>query len=153
MRQSLRVLITACALFFAVACGGAAEDTNPTSDLWIETADARHHFTVEIAETLEQVRRGLMFRADLAEDAGMLFDYDPPTHVSMWMKNTLIPLDMLFVDENGVIGRIAAWTTPLSTEPIPSGGPVRAVIELKGGITEQLGIKAGHKIVHPIFDE
>ncbi len=130
-----------------------AEVAYPTTELWIETPDARHQFTVEIAETEEQVRRGLMFRTELAEDAGMLFDYDPPTHVSMWMKNTLIPLDMLFVDQFGVIGRIATWTTPLSTETIPSGGPVRAVIELKGGITEQLGIRAGHRVVHPIFDE
>ena len=143
------------ALMMAVLAVGpaTAEITYPTSELWIETPDARHQFTVEVAETQEQVRRGLMFRAELDEDAGMLFDYDPPTHVSMWMKNTLIPLDMLFVDESGVIGRIATWTTPLSTEAIPSGGPVRAVIELKGGITEQLGIKAGHKVIHPIFEE
>lgn len=153
MKQILRLLVTVSLVVFTPVVGAAAEDTYPTSEIWIETPEARHHFTIEIAETPEQVRRGLMFRADLADDAGMLFDYDPPTHVSMWMKNTLIPLDMLFVDENGVIGRIAAWTTPLSTEPIPSGGPVRAVIELKGGITERLGIKAGHKIVHPIFEE
>jgi len=136
-----------------VIASKAADLVYPTSEAWIESADKRHHFIIEIAETEAQVRRGLMFRADLADDAGMLFDYDPPTYVTMWMKNTLIPLDMLFVDERGVIGRIAAWTTPLSLEAIPSGGPVRAVIELKGGITEQLGIKTGDKVVHPIFGE
>lgn len=149
--------ITRCLFLIGIvlstAAGQAAEVTYPTSDLWIETADERHHFTVEVAQTPEQVRRGLMFRTDLADNAGMLFDYDPPQYVSMWMKNTLIPLDMLFVDENGVIGRIAAWTTPLSLEAIPSGGPARAVIELRGGITEQLGIKAGHKVVHSIFGD
>jgi len=131
----------------------AADGNYTVSEMWIETADERHRFTLEIAKTEQQVRQGLMFRDKLADDAGMLFDYDPPQHVAMWMKNTLIPLDMLFVDEHGVIGRIAAWTTPLSLESIPSGGRVRAVIELRGGITDQLGIKPGDKVVHPIFGE
>lgn len=154
----MRVLIT-CFLMFGIGLLATAGATNaddiefPTTELWIETDDARHPFTIEVAETRQQLSRGLMFRSELAPDAGMMFDYDPPQHVSMWMKNTLIPLDMLFVRENGVIGRIAAWTTPLSLESIRSGEPVRAVIELKGGLTGQLGIKVGHKIIHPIFDE
>ncbi len=153
MRPMMSCLLVVGLTLSAAVVGNAAETSYPTSELWIETADERHHFSIEVAETEEQVRRGLMFRAELADDAGMLFNYDPPTYVTMWMKNTLIPLDMLFVDERGVIGRIAAWTTPLSLESIPSGGAVRAVIELKGGITGQLGIKVGHKVVHPIFGE
>ena len=130
-----------------------AEDaTLPRSELWIESGGERHHFEVELAETREHMMRGLMFRTDLADDAGMLFDYPRPQPVSMWMKNTLIPLDMLFIDENGVIVRIARWTVPLSLEPIPSGAPVRAVLELKGGVTERLGIAAGDRAVHPYFE-
>jgi uncharacterized membrane protein (UPF0127 family) len=153
MRHMLRGLFTVGFVVSAVASGHAEDVAYPTSELWVESGDQRHHFAIEVAETPAQVTRGLMFRAELADDAGMLFDYDPPQRVSMWMKNTLIPLDMLFVDERGVIGRIAAWTTPLSLKPIPSGGPVRAVIELKGGITQQLGIKVGDTVVHSIFGE
>ena len=152
MAHILRTLVIVGLALSTVAVGRAADDAYTTTEIWIETADNRHRFTIEVAETPEQITRGVMFRSEVAEDGGMLFDYDPPRLVSMWMKNTLIPLDMLFVDESGIIGRIATWTTPLSLEPIPSGGPVRAVIELKGGITEQLGIKAGDKVVHPIFE-
>lgn len=132
----------------------AAEDTAlPRSELWIESGGERHHFEVELAETREHMMRGLMFRTDLADDAGMLFDYPRPQPVSMWMKNTLIPLDMVFIDEHGVIIRIARWTVPLSLESIPSGGPARAVLELKGGITGRLGIAAGDRVIHPYFKQ
>jgi uncharacterized membrane protein (UPF0127 family) len=139
-------------LALAAPSASAGEMTYARAELWIETAQARHRFEVELAETPEQMARGLMFRTELADDAGMLFDYERPRLVAMWMKNTLIPLDMLFIDEDGTISRIEAWTTPLSLETIPSGGPARAVLELKGGITERLGIEPDDRIVHPDFD-
>jgi hypothetical protein len=129
----------------------AEEITFPTSELWIETENGRHHFAVEVATTRAQMARGLMFREDLAADAGMLFDYETPRELAMWMKNTLVALDMLFVDQMGVVRRVVAWTVPLSLEPIPSHGPVRAVIELRGGTTERLGIMRGSTVGHEIF--
>jgi uncharacterized membrane protein (UPF0127 family) len=150
---AVRAVLLALAVLCGYAGAGAAgEVTYELTELWIETAQARHRFEVELAETAEQRARGLMFRTELADDAGMLFAYDRPDSISMWMKNTLIPLDMLFVDEDGTISRIEAWTAPLSLEIIPSGGPVWAVLELKGGITERLGIEPDDRIVHPIFD-
>ena len=93
-----------------------------------------------------------MFRADLAPDAGMLFDYGAPRHVSMWMKNTLVPLDMLFIAADGEIVRIARWTTPLSLESVPSQAPVAGVLELRGAVpADRLGLRAGDRAIHPIF--
>lgn len=121
--------------------------------LWIETAEDRYEFQVEIAATPAQRSRGLMFREHLADDRGMLFDFQAPQPVTMWMRNTLIPLDMLFVEEDGRIHRIVAETQPLSDRTIPSGGPVRAVLELAGGRAAELGIEPGDRIVHPIFSD
>ncbi len=135
-----------------LACAAAAEDvTFATSELWIESAGARHHFRIELAETTAQHARGLMFRTDLAADAGMLFAYPSARHVSMWMKNTLVPLDMLFIAEDGAVVRIARWATPLSLEPIPSLAPVLAVLELPGGAADRLGLEAGDRVLHPVF--
>ena len=121
------------------------------SGLWIESGGARHFFRVELAETPAQQARGLMFRDRLAADAGMLFVYDTPRHVSMWMKNTLVPLDMLFLAADGAIVRIARWATPLSRETIPSGAPVTAVLELAGGAADRLGLAPGDRVRHPVF--
>lgn len=130
-----------------------AQPSFETSDLTIETANGgRYDFVVEMAITPEQQGRGLMNRAEMAPDAGMLFPFDPPRVASFWMKNTLIPLDMLFIDETGRIVRIAERTTPMSTESVPSGGPVRAVLELNGGVTALLGIAPGDRVVHEIFE-
>jgi uncharacterized membrane protein (UPF0127 family) len=82
----------------------------------------------------------------------MLFDYDPPQEVAFWMKNTYIPLDIIFIDATGRIIRIAENTTPLSLEPIPSGGVARGVLEIKGGQSAKLGIKAGDRVRHALFD-
>lgn len=145
---------TACfavALLAGPSAAGAQDIAFETSELVIETADARHRFTVELADSPRQRERGLMFRTELAADRGMLFDYVTSQPVAMWMKNTLIPLDMLFVDEDGIIRRIESWTTPLSLAPIESGGPVRAVIELRGGIARQLGIEPGDRVLHARF--
>ncbi len=92
-----------------------------------------------------------MFRRTLAPDAGMLFDYKQPTVATMWMRNTLIPLDMLFVDTQGRIVSIHQRAIPLSLDIIAAAAPVRAVIELNGGTAERLGIEPGDQVIHPIF--
>ncbi len=123
----------------------------PTSELTIVSASGRHWFKVEIAQTPEQMTQGLMFRRSLAPDAGMLFDYKQPTAATMWMRNTLIPLDMLFVDTEGRIVNIHQRAVPQSLDVIAAAAPVRAVIELNGGTAARLGIEPGDQVVHPLF--
>jgi uncharacterized membrane protein (UPF0127 family) len=110
--------------------------------LTIRSANGEHAFTVEIAATPEEQERGLMFRRSLAPDRGMIFPYSPPADVSFWMKNTLIPLDMLFVRSDGTIVRIAT-AKPLDETTIPAGEPVVAVLEIGGGRAASLGIREG----------
>jgi uncharacterized protein len=123
----------------------------PTSELMIVSATGRHRFKVEVAQTQAQMTQGLMFRRSLAPDAGMLFDYREPIPATMWMRNTLIPLDMLFVDAQGRIVNIHQRAVPQSLDVISAAAPVRAVIELNGGTAARLGIAPGDQIVHPIF--
>jgi uncharacterized protein len=127
-------------------------DALPESRLVVESASgARFAFQVELALTPEHQARGLMFRTELAADRGMLFDFGESRPVSMWMRNTYIPLDMLFIEADGRIRHIAARTVPLSEESITADGPVRAVLELRGGVTDLLGIRPGDRVLHPIF--
>jgi uncharacterized protein len=130
---------------------GAQLQRFATSELTILSASGPHRFTVEVAETPAQMEQGLMFRRTMAPDAGMLFDYKAPVVATMWMKNTLIPLDMLFVDAQGRIVNIHQRAVPQSLDVIASAAPVRAVIELNGGTAERLGIVPGDKVQHPIF--
>ena len=123
----------------------------PTAPLTIQTASGPHPFTVELATSPAQMMQGLMFRRSLAPDAGMLFDYQAPSMASMWMKNTLIPLDMLFVDATGHIVNIHERAVPGSLDPIAAAAPVRAVIELNGGTAARLGIRPGDRVIYPIF--
>jgi hypothetical protein len=95
--------------------------------------------------------RGLMFRTHLAERAGMLFPYGAPREVTMWMENTQIPLDMVFIRADGVVHRIEAWTAPLSRATIPSRGKVTACLELAGGAAELLGLSPGDRVEHSAF--
>jgi len=122
-----------------------------TAPLTIVSASGAHHFTVELALSPAQLEQGLMFRRTLAPDAGMLFDFKQPTVATMWMRNTLIPLDMLFVDQQGLIVNIAENTVPESDATIAAAAPVRAVIELKAGTADRLHIKPGDRVVYPIF--
>ena len=114
--------------------------------LTIRSRSGAHRFTVEVARTPEQQAQGLMNRQSLAPDMGMLFPYDPPQNASFWMKNTLIPLDMIFIRENGTVALVAENTVPLSLDPIPSLEPVSAVLEIAGGRAAELGIQAGDKV-------
>ncbi|QCI68858.1 DUF192 domain-containing protein [Phreatobacter stygius] len=112
----------------------------------------RHEFALELANTAETRARGLMFRRDLADGRGMLFDFGPAeTEVSMWMKNTYIPLDMMFIRADGTIRHIAENTTPLSEALISSTGPVKGVLEVAGGTAARLGLSAGDLVEHPFF--
>jgi uncharacterized membrane protein (UPF0127 family) len=132
---------------------GASLDHLRVSELWIETAAGeRHRFRVYEARSPEERRRGLMFVTDLDPDEGMLFDSGRVEHESMWMRNTPLPLDMLFVRADGSIARIERETVPYSRTLIHSGTPVRAVIELNGGIAAELGIRAGDRVEHPLFE-
>jgi uncharacterized membrane protein (UPF0127 family) len=115
--------------------------------LTITTAKGKaHRFTVEVARTPEEQAHGLMDRQSLAPDRGMIFPYEPPQPVGFWMKNTLIPLDMIFVAPGGRILRIEANTVPLSLDPVGSGDAVEAVLEIAGGRSAELGIAAGDQI-------
>ncbi len=122
------------------------------SPLSIETALGRVDFVVEVAKTSSERAQGLMFRQSMAADAGMLFDYRRPRPVAMWMKNTYLPLDMLFIASDGRIVTIAERAVPRSLKAIPSGQTVRAALELNGGTVARLGIRPGDRVIHDIFD-
>jgi uncharacterized membrane protein (UPF0127 family) len=122
------------------------------STLQIATPDARlHTFSIWVADNDARRARGLMFVRELADDEGMLFIYPETQPVNMWMKNTYIPLDMLFVRADGRIERIAENTKPHSLETIGSGNPVRAVVELKAGAAARLKIRPGAQVIHSAF--
>jgi len=114
--------------------------------LTITSAGKKHRFTVEVARSSDEQATGLMNRQTLAPDRGMIFPFDEIRVASFWMKNTLIPLDMVFVRADGTIANIEANTVPLSLEPVYSIEPVAAVLEIAGGRAEELGIKAGDKV-------
>ena len=123
------------------------QPTLPTEKLAIVTKDGvKHMFTVEVAATPQQQMTGEMFRTSVPEDGGMLFDWGTPRESPMWMKNTLVPLDMVFINQDGTIRAIAENTVPESLATIPSHGPVRATLELAGGVTAKLGITVGDKV-------
>jgi len=111
------------------------------------SGEARHRFTIEIADDNDERSRGLMFRESMPGDAGMLFIYPDERVASFWMKNTYIPLDMLFIANDGTITQIAPMTEPHSLTPVRSELPVRAVLEINGGMSETLGIEAGDSII------
>jgi uncharacterized membrane protein (UPF0127 family) len=122
-----------------------------TAPLSIKTDEATHAFTVEIANTPEAITQGMMFRESMAPDAGMLFDFGEVRQASMWMKNTLISLDMLFIDADGQVIAIARNAVPGSTRSLGPGVPVRAVLEIPGGRAKELGVQPGDTVQHPIF--
>ncbi len=116
--------------------------------LTIDTKAGPKTFKIEVARTNEQQATGLMFRTKLTDDAGMLFPHEEPREVTMWMRNTYIPLDMVFIRADGVIHRIEANTEPMSEEIIASNGPVVSVLELAGGAAARLGIAPGDRVRH-----
>ena len=144
-------LSMAAALAHGALAGFGAQATS-IQPLEIVTKNGVHVFSVEMATTDEEKATGLMYRKELPEGKGMLFDFHREQDVSFWMQNTYIPLDMLFIRADGRILRIAENTEPLSTRMIASGGPVRAVLEVIGGTARKFGIAPGDRVAHPIFN-
>jgi uncharacterized membrane protein (UPF0127 family) len=141
-------------LVVAVCCGAAVPTPSLATGratLEIVSKTGVHAFSVELATNDEERTRGLMYRKELPEGQGMLFDFERDQPVSFWMRNTYIPLDIIFIQGDGRILRIAENTQPLSDRLIPSGGPVRAVLEVIGGTARKLGIAPGDRVESPIF--
>ncbi|MEO7775441.1 MAG: DUF192 domain-containing protein [Steroidobacteraceae bacterium] len=150
--RTLILLLIACVTTLASAAEGASLDAFPRTSLTITTASARQHkFDIWVARTPEQQERGLMFVTDLPADSGMVFIEEPQRVMTMWMKNTLIPLDMLFIGEDGRVLYIRQRATPHSLEIIKFDKPVRAVLELRGGETKARGIRTGDYVQGEFF--
>lgn len=147
MRKNAIAAATVISLCFVAPSLRAAE----MQPLDIVTANGKHNFSVEVARTREEQDKGLMFRRELPDGQGMLFDFTTEQTVAFWMENTYISLDIIFINGDGRIRRIAENAEPLSKTTIPSDGPVRAVLEVIGGTARKLGIKEGDRVVHPIF--
>ena len=147
----MRAILTALALSLALPIAACSRDASEaeraaTIPVTIAMVGKTHRFDVEVARTEAEQDRGLMFRTSLPEDGGMLFPFAKPRIGSFWMKNTLIPLDMIFIRADGSIARIAANTTPHSLDPVSSGEPIAAVLELRGGRSAELGIREGDRV-------
>ena len=164
MRLMSTLIVAALAL---TACSSKAEDRartpaapgaaasparHPLSGLEIvpltvSRTGRTHRFRVEVARTAAEQARGLMFRTALSDDEGMIFPMNPPRHASFWMRNTVIPLDIIYIGADGRITNMWENTVPYSEEPLPSTGIVKGVLELRGGRAKQLGLMPGDKVV------
>ncbi len=145
------IFVVVAGLLSAVAAGVEAQATFERSTLKIETLGDSHEFDVELALTPAQQSQGLMFRRELSADAGMLFYHRRDTVATMWMRNTFVPLDMLFVAADGRIVHIVERTVPQSLTTVSAGRPVRAVLEVNAGTVRRLAIRKGDRLVHPLF--
>ena len=128
-------------------------DSQKLQTVTIVTQNGTQAFMAALANTPAQRARGLMFRTCLSEQQGMLFDFGHDQEKRMWMKNTLIPLDMIFIQSDGRIRRVEQNTTPGSLRPISSDGPVRAVLEMRAGTSKKYGIAPGDRVVHQLFSQ
>ncbi len=144
--------LAAVLVFAACILGGPLARAASFQPLEIATKNGVQVFSVELATTEKEKETGLMYRKELADGKGMLFDFTPEQEVSMWMKNTYISLDMIFIRSDGRILRIAENTEPLSTRIIPSNGLARAVLEVPAGTAQKYGIQPGDRVAHPLFN-
>jgi uncharacterized membrane protein (UPF0127 family) len=149
--EFMRVLRWTAFVIFGLLVAAGPVRPAELQTLEIASKTGVHAFSVELVENDADRAKGLMFRKELPEGRGMLFDFHREQDVSFWMENTYIPLDMIFIRGDGRILRIAENTEPLSTRMIPSGWPVRAVLEVIGGTARKLGIAPGDRVGHPIF--
>src|SRR5712692_10504493 len=154
MRRRRQFILSALS-FVVLAVLGSADRLSALdlAPLEIVSKTGVHTFAVEMAVTPEDQAKGLMFRRELPEGQGMLFDFQREQPTSFWMKNTYVSLDMIFIRADGRILRIAESTVPLSEALVPSGGPVRAVLEVVAGTAKKLGIAPGDRVAHPIFGD
>lgn len=152
-RLLLRLLLAPIFLSWTFAGGLAAwaDEDFPRSALEIRSAHGRQWFNIRIADTEARQELGLMFQTRLAADEGMLFPQAQPRVVSMWMKNTYIPLDMLFIDNRGRIVCLLANVKPQSLEILSCPRPAKAVLEIGGGEAAERGIRVGDRVLHPVF--
>ena len=146
----LWIVFTAVVVACAFSWGGAQAAT--VEPLEIVTKNGVQVFSVEMATTEQEKETGLMYRKELADGKGMLFDFSPEQEVSMWMKNTYISLDMIFIRADGRILRIAENTEPMSTRIIPSRGLAKGVLEVIAGTAKKYGIEPGDRVGHPLFN-
>ena len=146
-----RIAALRFALLLVVLVLGQGASAAETEPLEIVTRSGVQVFAVEMARTEEQKTTGLMYRKELADGRGMLFDFSPEQNISMWMKNTFVPLDMIFIGADGRILRIAENTVPQSLSIISSGVPAKGVLEVIGGTAKKYGIAAGDRVAHPLF--
>ena len=168
MRNAGRTAVLAAMMFGAMTAGACHAGTPPTAAapapvriavtpvteaLSIDTANGPAAFKVEIADDEAEREQGLMYRTTLAPDAGMLFEWDRAEPRAFWMKNTYIPLDIIYIGANGRIISVAAMTEPFSETPIPSQGAARAVLEIAGGRAAELGIGIGDQVHHKMFGQ
>lgn len=151
MLRPLFSFLAVAAAFLAPMSACASETQAALTRVVIATSTGERVFNVEVADTPEAREKGLMHRTSMPRDQGMLFDFGRTDVVEMWMKNTYIPLDMIFIRADGVIASVAQNTTPHSLSIISSQTPVRAVLELNGGLAGELGIKPGDRLVKPRF--
>lgn len=143
--------LAGCFVFALIAAAGSDARAATFQPLEIATRNGVQVFSVELAKTEEEKATGLMYRKQLADGKGMLFDFSPEQEVSMWMKNTYISLDMIFIGADGRITRIAENTEPMSTRIISSNGLARAVLEVPAGTAQKYGIRPGDRVAHPLF--
>ena len=149
MSRPVRAVALTLGLCLAMAGAAFAQALEPLAI--VLQGGQRQGFQVEVARNDADRAQGLMFRRSMPADRGMLFDFGRVAPVAMWMQNTYLSLDMLFIRPDGTIARIAANTEPLSTRTIPSGEPILAVLELNAGTAARLGIRAGDRVEHPLF--
>jgi uncharacterized protein len=147
------VMPLVAALAVLVLCGHPGARAASVQPLEIATKSGVQVFSVEMATTEEEKTTGLMYRKELPDGKGMLFDFSPEQQISMWMKNTYISLDMIFIRADGRILRIAENTEPLSTKIISSGGLAKGVLEVIAGTAQKYGIQPGDRVAHPLFNK
>lgn len=152
MRQAAVWLIASLFLASCASMNAALLPSLPTETILVDTAQGEHSFKVEVAADHASQVRGLMYRQEMAPDAGMLFDLHRSEQISFWMKDTYLPLDMVFIRADGTVSSVEPNAIPLSTASIPSQGPVRAVLELNAGRARELGILPGARVHAAIFD-
>jgi hypothetical protein len=150
-RRQMKNMFIALAVAFAVVGPAYAEDACRSDQVQLRGDWGQARFTVELADDAAERAQGLMHRTSMPQAAGMLFVYPETRTVGFWMKNTLIPLDMIFLDATGTVARVHSNAIPGDLTPIMGGGDIKAVLEINGGLAQRLGVVPGTQLRHPAF--